>query len=493
MNETIKRNNLHELKSNLTYGEIQQFSFPQLSKWVYELRDEIITIWDENGTPPLVGKSKEDIIKSFSKLKDYPIENLLVEDSNYPNHIGIIKNFTKLGSPVNQFFPTMYKTRIDRQPSIYDFFSNDNLSSRFLRHIVRNTRMDGMYQYSSYLRTLNGENHYDFFKNWRNNLKNDVGYWLEGTDPVELGLDPVNNDKYGKKVYLRSSITKNLRKEGILRDEDFRNEIDFDGTKPQGYSIRYFDKKQKVFPNLIQIFRIGMGASTAVNFPPLTARLIYEKYLDDQEQHLVWDMCSGWGGRLLGSLCSNRSIHYIGTEVNSSIWNNYNELGKFYNENTGGKNTWEIFKVGCEEIHKNKSFQKYKGKLSLCFTSPPYFGREIYSLDKEQSCIKYPNYRDWKNGFLKPMIKNCWDYLKPNSHLILNVADTKMGDKDFIPLEQDSITLALKMGFDFVGTLPMLMVRMIGLHPTTSKNNYFDEKTKTLSKTEPILVFHKGK
>jgi hypothetical protein len=91
------------------------------------------------------------------------------------------------------------------------------------------------------------------------------------------------------------------------------------------------------------------------------------------------------------------------------------------------------------------------------------------------------------------MIKNCWDYLKPNSHLILNVADTKMGDKDFIPLEQDSITLALKMGFDFVGTLPMLMVRMIGLHPTTSKNNYFDEKTKTLSKTEPILVFHKGK
>lgn len=177
----------------------------------------------------------------------------------------------------------------------------------------------------------------------------------------------------------------------------------------------------------------------------------------------------------------------------SSIWNNYDELGKFYNDNTGGKNTWEIFKVGCEEIQKSKSFQKYKGKLSLCFTSPPYFGREKYSEDKEQSCIKYPNYRDWKNGFLKPMIKNCWDYLKPNSHLILNIADTKMGDKDFIPLEQDSITLALKMGFDFVGTLPMLMVRMIGLQPTTSKNNYFDEKTKTLSKMEPILVFHKGK
>jgi len=69
LNGTIKRTNLHELKSNITYDEIQQFSFPQLSNWVDEMRDEIVDLWDK-GNPPIIGKSKEGIIKSFRKLKD---------------------------------------------------------------------------------------------------------------------------------------------------------------------------------------------------------------------------------------------------------------------------------------------------------------------------------------------------------------------------------------------------------------------------------------
>ena len=124
LNGTIKRTNLHELKSNITYDEIQQFSFTQLSKWVDALRNEIVDIWD-TGSPPIIGKSKEGIIKSFRKLKDYPVENLLVEDCNYPNHIGIIKNFTKLGSPVNQFFPTnIYKMKFLSIEKFFLYFLN---------------------------------------------------------------------------------------------------------------------------------------------------------------------------------------------------------------------------------------------------------------------------------------------------------------------------------------------------------------------------------
>ena len=40
---------------------------------------------------------------------------------------------------------------------------------------------------------------------------------------------------------------------------------------------------------------------------------------------------------------------------------------------------------------------------------------------KTNLVFKYPNYNDWLDGFMKPMIKNCWDFLKPNSHMILNV------------------------------------------------------------------------
>ena len=75
--------------------------------------------------------------------------------------------------------------------------------------------------------------------------------------------------------------------------------------------------------------------------------------------------------------------------------------------------------------------------------------------------------------------------------MILNVADIKMGDKDFIPLEQDTIQLAIKQGFKYQGKIDMVMSRMIGVKTENVKNNYFDMNTKKTYKTEPILVMVK--
>lgn len=478
----LKRTNLHELKSNITYDEIQQFSFPQLSKWVDELRNEIVELWD-TGIPPTIGKSKEGIIKSFRKLKEYPVENLFFQDKNYPHHLGFIKNNTKTG--VNQFFPAMYETKIDRQPSIYDFFTKKDLQQRFKRHIVRNVRFDGMYSYSRYLINQNGQNHTDFFREWKNDLNGETGFWLEVAQSE-------NNDISPKKVWLDTKSVKKLLKMDFLRSFDLRNVMDFDENEPQGYYVRFYDKQKKVIQGLLQIFRIGLGTQPAVNFPPLTSRLLYEKFLPQENGFIVYDFCAGWGGRLLGALCSNRQIHYVGTDVNTNNKGCYERLGEFYNSNCGGTNTYEIYYEPSEEIHKTKSFQKHKGQIDLVLTSPPYFGREIYSSDKEQSCIKFPNYRDWLNGFLRPSIETCWTWLKPNSHLLLNVADVKMGENNFIPLEQDTIELAVNLGFEYVGKIEMVMSRMIGLDPVGVKNRWFDETTNKIYKTEPILIMKKG-
>jgi hypothetical protein len=170
----------------------------------------------------------------------------------------------------------------------------------------------------------------------------------------------------------------------------------------------------------------------------------------------------------------------------------YENLGEFYNSNCDGKNTYDIYYEGAEEIHKNKSFQKYKGKVSLCFTSPPYFHRERYSEDEGQSCIRFPTYQKWLKGFLQPLIKNSFDYLKPKGHLILNVADVKMGgEHNFIPLEQDVLGHAIKQGFRYVGRYDMVMSRMIGVNTDGVKNNWFSMDTKKTYKTEPILVMKK--
>ena len=226
------------------------------------------------------------------------------------------------------------------------------------------------------------------------------------------------------------------------------------------------------------------------NFRPTAAKYIYETYGGDG---VTLDMSCGWGGRLLGALSSNRNIHYVGTDVNTNNIGCYENLGEFYNKNCNGTNTYEIYYEPAELIHKNKSFQKYKGEISLCITSPPYFGREIYSLDKEQSCIKFSNYHDWLDGYYEPMIKNCYDYLKPRGHLVLNVADTKMSDQSYIPLEQHTIELAVKQGFTYLGNIPMVMSRMIGVKTDKVKNNYFDGSSNKIYKTEPTLCFIKEK
>jgi hypothetical protein len=477
----IEKTDLHKLTSNITYDDLQNYTFEEVSEWVDELKNEIVDLWKKD-KPPIIGKSKDDVVKSFKKLKDYDLSKIWVEDKNYPHHIGHIKNFTKV--PINQFFPTMYETRIDRQPSIKDFFFDENLKTSFKRSVVRNTRFDGMYSYTSYLVNPNGVADEVYFKKWRTKLKGDEGFYLDGV------YDTQNHQNNGN-LYISTKSVKNLVNEKILNDKDFRNILDFDGREPIGYNVRTYDKKKKIIPSILQVFRLGLGTQPAVNFPPLTSRLIYEKYLNDQDQNIVWDMCSGFGGRLLGALSSNRKIKYLGTDTNTSLKGHYENLGDFYNTQCKGENDFEIYYEPAETFNQNKTYQKYKGQGDLCFTSPPYFGREIYSLDKEQSCIKYPNYSDWLDGFLSPMIKNCWDFLKPNSHMILNVADIKMGDKDFIPLEQDTIQLAIKQGFKYQGKIDMVMSRMIGVKTENVKNNYFDMNTKKTYKTEPILVMVK--
>ena len=405
----VRKNPIQSSELNITYHELVNMSDVETKEWIDNLKSELLRIWDETNTPPSIGKTENEIIKSFDKLSDYDVNKLFYEDSNYPDFIGFIKNFTKIGSPVNQFFPYMLKTKIGGR-SMYDWFSREDLSQEFRRTIVRTCKNDGMYLYTK--------------------------------------------KENGKRVY---------------------------------------DKTEKVFPKIIQVFRLGLG-QPPVNFPPLTSRWIYEKYLDGipvKSKYNVYDSCAGFGGRLLGSLCSSLPIHYVGTDPNTNNFGCYEKLGSFYNQHCFGKNTFDIYQDGCEVIDRNEDFKKYMGKIDLVFTSPPYFDTENYSDDETQSIHRFNNYEDWKNGFLKRMIEISYESLSVDRYMIINISDVKRGENDFIPLEQDTISLALKSGFMYVGKIGMVMSRMIGLHPNKLKNSWFDETTMSDFKIEPILVFRK--
>ena len=105
--------------------------------------------------------------------------------------------------------------------------------------------------------------------------------------------------------------------------------------------------------------------------------------------------------------------------------------------------------------------------------------------------MKYPIYPEWLDGYLDKTLKTAYEVLKPERYCIINIADIKVGQKNFYPLEQDVISLAIKNGFTYQGKLGMCMTRMVGLNPTDSKNYWFDMKSKSTYKIEPILIFLK--
>ena len=447
-------------------------SYDDTLKWIDELRTFVLTEWDDKGIPPTIGLDTKDIIKNFRKLREYPLhqgkKQFLINDD-------IIKNYNKQASSVNQFCPTMLKTRVNNG-SIYDWFTDD-YREKFTKVMLRVIKRDGMYNYSKCIPKDS-----ELPENWfvvQQKRTDDLGnYYSMKADEVK-GLE--------------SKYTTNI--------------TDYDDDKFV-YLVRKFELGQKIFPSAIQGFRLGLG-QPAVNFPPLTARYLYEKYTDhiEQDEPLnIYDPSSGWGGRILGAMSSLKRIHYIGTDPNTDNFidelgiTRYEYVADFFNNKAletnsfweEEQNTFHIFQEGSEHIGNHPDFQQYKGKLDMVFTSPPYFDREQYSTDEEQSYKAYPQYDDWRDNFLKPTLTNAYESLRNDRYLLWNIADIKIGTDKYHPLEQDSIDIVKSLGGQYKGKLKMLMTRMIGLDPSSSGIKNSVKLNGEYYKYEPIFIFHKG-
>ena len=143
------------------------------------------------------------------------------------------------------------------------------------------------------------------------------------------------------------------------------------------YAIRIYKQGRKVFPAGFKSFRIGY-IQPAVNFPPMTAKYLYERFTEhikDQERIVIYDPSSGWGGRILGAMGvrDDRRIHYVGTDPNpdnfldGGTYSKYESLADFYNTKTyrgnplfSETNTIHQFQEGSEEIGKHQDFQQYR-------------------------------------------------------------------------------------------------------------------------------------
>lgn len=207
---------------------------------------------------------------------------------------------------------------------------------------------------------------------------------------------------------------------------------------------------------LRQNSKVYLSKQSVSNFRPTVAKFIYNEY---GNKGIVWDMSCGWGGRLFGFLASN-CTKYIGTEPAKETFRGLQLLKKDFNYKDV-----ELLNIG-SEIYEPK-----KDSLDLCFTSPPYFDTEKYSEDKEQSYIKYNTKEKWLEGFYKKTMTNCFNGLKKNGYMIINIANTPK----LKWIESQTLILAKELGFELIDILKLELSSISGKGV----------------KYEPIFVFKK--
>jgi len=535
-----KNRELIESPVNKTFEEILWMSKDQFRSWVIDLRKLVVDLWDNQNMPPRVGYDEAEIIEQFQQMESFSFKNFLVKDE-LTGEFDVIRNTHVLGNACNQFFPTMMKTRINYTKngdgkSIYDYFAKDELLDTFVTYASRHFKRDSFYHYSTPVKVMDistetlpvATDGVDWITQFEKTFRQrgEYGYWLS---PKNISKEYTG---YNEKLKEQTFIL--IHKDDIEKlpiPSECKTNVDYE--KSEYYQIRAYKYGQKLFPIGLKAFRVSF-CQYAVNFPPLTAKYLYEKFTEDfKHQNLIriYDPSAGWAGRLLGamSIRDNRNVLFICTDPNTDHnttlgRTKYHEVADFYRRNVKKGGLWdiphtqtEIYQLGSEVIGKDPNFKKHKGKLDLVFTSPPYFAKEAYSEDPEQSCNKFSQYDEWRDGFLRPTLETAVEWLKPDRYLLWNIADAKFSG-DMLPLEKDSCDILKELGMEFKGVLKMSLSQMPGgnrLSETgeieeyvessleglvTKQRKVVEGKAKNMCKVngimlkyEPIFVFYKPK
>lgn len=487
MNWYYERNDeLIQSSVNKTFEEILWMTEDEFTQWVKDLRSLVIDLWDNQGIPPRVGFSKDEMIDNFRKMLSYPVHEFEIENLD-TGVKDVIRNTSIIGNAVNQFFPTMMATKItnstaENAKSIYDWFKEEALFDRFRKYSYRNFKRDSFYHYSNPIMTgqvldfgstqLKVTDDYQDFISWFEENGSGLNWdWFFG--PVKEDYEYTG---YNTELKSRKNLILTID-EIIKLDIPEKNKTHVKEENGKLYQIRVFKFGQKLFPIGLKAFKVTFS-QYAVNFPPLTAKFLYQKYtkhIKKQPVIKIYDPSMGWGGRLLGalSLDNSQKFLYIGTDPNtdhntSEGRTKYHEIADFFNSFVRDDNSLfpevqdtEFYQLGSEVIGDDPKFKKHEGSLDLVFTSPPYFAKEVYSDDPEQSCHKFTTYEDWRDGFLKPTLETAVKFLKSDRYLLWNIADVDVKGK-LLPLEDDSNEILKSLGMEYVETMKMALASMPG-------------------------------
>lgn len=166
-----------------------------------------------------------------------------------------------------------------------------------------------------------------------------------------------------------------------------------------------------------------------LNFPPALARWLVDQYAPDGGT--VLDPCSGYGGRLLGTLASSRNVNYVGADVEPDSVDGNRRLAALLR----AENRVEQFQRAVEDPIEWP-------RADLVLVGPPYFNRENYGVISATIVSHYPTYQDWVRGFLTTLIDKS---IRSSPRVVINLAKLRSG-KNVLDLPNDAIRLANSLG-----------------------------------------------
>jgi hypothetical protein len=224
--------------------------------------------------------------------------------------------------------------------------------------------------------------------------------------------------------------------------------------------------------DLRKAVKTASGSQSVSNFRATAAASLYDRYMPEGDG-VTWDMCAGYGGRLLGAIASSRVRKYIGTDPASLTYDGLTamaaELPPMAVQLGSEPTEIELHKIGSE------NFVPDRGSVQLAFTSPPYYNAEHYSSEASQSFIKFKTREAWLDGFLGTTLSNAHLGLESTGTLVVNIANVKT----YPNLTEDFLWLARRCGFRHIETLRLALSAMPGT------------RTGSPYRFEPVFVFQR--
>lgn len=156
-------------------------------------------------------------------------------------------------------------------------------------------------------------------------------------------------------------------------------------------------------------------------------------------KHIIYNPFLGYK---IDYLIANKlERNFIGADIDPNVVKLNQEFYEKYKSVFARPGTWSKFYV--QDATNMEYIDTHA--VDLIFTSPPYWGAEVYPWEDPHEMSKAPSYEDFLN-LMEMACKEMYRVLKPNRYAIINIADTRR-ENNFYPLHVDIVNLMRKAGF----------------------------------------------